>query len=523
MKMHSRRETVRILALVAMVLLVGLGACGPAATVEPTAEPTSPEEPTAEPTSITVVQGSEPRSLNPTLEIGKQDIAVQNAVMDPLIYHNRENETIPWLATSWESLDPVTWRIQLREGVEFHNGEAFNAEAVAFTIEAYNASEGEGRPFYQYIDHTEIVDDHTIDIVTKEQNAVTPETLALMFVLPPQYYEEVGPEGFSNRPVGTGPFVFEEWRKGVRILVKANPDYWNGAPEIDEVVFEHAPEAATRVSRLLTGEADIISNLPTEMVDQVRDSDSAAVESVPSLRKIMVEFYLEEPPFDDVRVRRAANYAIDKDALIEQVLGGFAERRKGVILPGWIGYNPDALNSYDYNPDRARELLAEAGYGDGVTVDFWYPIGRYMKDEEVSEAIAGMLAEVGIDTRMHGSDIMSLVNQIHTQTLSGMHFFSVAPLYNDPDYLWRAHFWSEGLNQYAVDETTDRLIAEGVRTNDREERAAIYQELEQYIVNEFVPWIFLYDQELVYGVSNRVDWLPRPDEFIDLRDASVTQ
>jgi peptide/nickel transport system substrate-binding protein len=473
---------------------------------------------------VTVVQGTEPWSLDPTMCIGKNCITVQNALFDPLMYHSSEGELIPWLASSWEATDPLTWRIHLRENVKFHNGESFNADAVDFTLETYNSSTGEGRAYYQYVDHTVVIDDYTIDIVTKKPNAVVPETLSLMYVLPPKYYDEVGQASFSQNPIGTGPFRFIKWDAGIEIRVQRNTNYWRGIPQIEGVVFKQAGEASTRVAFLLTGEADIIENLPPEMVGSVEASDKAHVESVPSMRKIMVEFNKEISPLNDVRVRKAFNYAIDKESLIKYILGGFAERSKGVLLPGMVGYDPSQLVAYDYNPEEAKQLLAEAGYSDGLTVDFWYPIGRYLKDEEVAEAIAGMLEEVGVHCDMHGMDIGSLCQKMHAhQNLSGMHFFSVAPLYNDPDYQWRAHFWSEGLNQYAADATTDKLLEEGIVITDVDKRAKIYQELEQYITNELVPWIFLYNQALIYGVSDRLDWKSRPDEIIDLREASLLQ
>jgi peptide/nickel transport system substrate-binding protein len=348
-----------------------------------------------------------------------------------------------------------------------------------------------------------------------------PETLAFLYALPPQYYAEVGTEGFTQAPVGTGPFTFVEWQPGVQIKVQANPDYWGGAPALDEVIFKPAPEASTRVAMLETGEADIIANVPPELTAQVDAASNAAIAEVPSLRMIFVEFNPFEPPFDDVRVRQAFNHAVDKDALIDIILDGHATRAKGVILPGWLGYNPDALTSYDYDPELARQLLAEAGYDDGLTVDFWFPIGRYLKDKEVAEAIAGQLAEVGVTANMQGSDIGTLVERIHTQTLTGMHFFSMAPLIMDPDYLFRTHFWSEGLNQYGWTERTDADIAAAVSTVDQAERERIYSELDAYLTNEHVPWIYLYLQNLIYGVSDRLEWQPRSDEIIDLREARL--
>ena len=473
------------------------------------------------PATITVVQGPEPLSLDPSVDINKTSINVQHTMMDPLIYHTAENETIPWLATGWEAVEPTRWRFTLRDDVTFHNGEPFNAESVVFSINTYKSSEGEGKTFFQYVESVEAVDEFTVDIVTAAPNPIVPETLAFLYALPPGYYAEVGSAGFSQSPVGTGPFTFVEWQQGIQIKVAANPDYWGGAPALDEVVFKPAPEASTRVAMLETGEANIIANVPPELTARVTDAEGTDIREVPSLRMIFVEFNPFEPPFDNVLVRQAFNYAVDKDALIDIILEGHASRITGVILPGWLGYNPENLTSYDYDPGKARALLAEAGYPDGLTVDFWYPVGRYLKDKEVAEAIAGQLQEVGVTTNLESSDIGTLVERIHTQTLSGMHFFSMAPLIMDPDYLFRTHFWSEGLNRYGWTERTDADIAAAVSTVDRAERESIYSELDAYLTNEQVPWLYLYQQNLIYGASENLDWQPRPDEIIDLRTATL--
>jgi len=494
----------------------------PASTETSTAAVAESAAPSAAPEAaaggtITIVQGPEPVSLDPSVDINKTSINVQLTMFDPLVFTDAENQTIPALATEWEAVEPTRWRFKLREGVQFHNGEPFNADAVIFSIDTYNASQGEGATFFKYVKQMEKVDDYTVDIITETPNPIVPATMAFLQVLPPTYYAEQGAEKFALAPVGTGPYTFGEWQQGVQIVVKANPDYWGEAPAIGEVVFKPAPEAATRVALLETGEADIIANVPPELGPQIEQSETTRLASVPSQRMIFVEFNPFQKPFDDVRVRQAFNYAIDKESLINDLLGGNATRITGVILPGWLGYQPDALTSYDYDPEKAKALLAEAGYGDGLTVDFWFPIGRYLKDKEVAEAIAAQLSEIGVNCTMNGSDIGTLVERIHTQELTGMHLFSMAPLIKDPDYLFRTHFYSEGLNRYGWTEKTDDLIARAVSTVDQDERAELYAELDQYLSNEHVPWVYLYLQNLIYGVSERVDWQPRSDEIIDLR------
>lgn len=471
---------------------------------------------------VTIVQGPEPVSLDPTQDINKTSFNIQLAVFDPLLKITPDGEIAPWIATEWTNVEPTVWRFTIREGIKFHNGEPLSAENIPFSIETYNASPGEGATYFQFIESAAAVDATTVEIVTKEPTPYTPSAMGFLMVLPRENYPEVGPENFGVAPVGTGPMVFEEWQQGVQIRLSRNDDYWNGPIALREAVYKPAAESSTRVAMLETGEADIIANVPPEMIDRVETGADTRIALTPSLRKIFLEFNMTEPPFDDVRVRQAVNYAIDKEGLIEFVLSGNAVREIGPVPDGWLGDNPDdQLTSYDYDPERAKQLLAEAGYSDGLTIDFWYPIGRYLKDKEVAEAIAGQLAEVGITTNLQGMDIGTLVEQIHTQTLTGMHFFSWAPLNMDTDYLWRAHFWSQGLNQYAVDPKTDELLLAGASALDPADRDRIYAELERYVVDELVPWAFLYRQSLIYGVRDGVEWEPRADEVIDVRSIGL--
>jgi peptide/nickel transport system substrate-binding protein len=467
---------------------------------------------------IVIVQGPDPVSLDPTLDINKTSYNIQLGIYDPLIRVFSDGKPNPWIATEWKATNPTTWQIKIREGVKFHNGEPLNAESVVFSINTYNASKGEGNKYFKFVTAARALDARTIEIRTDGPVPATPVHLGFLFVLPKGAYTQLGPERFGTQPVGSGPMKFSEWRQGVQITLVRHDAYWRGNLPFAEAIYRPAPEASTRVALLETGQADVIANVPPELIDRIARRPDASVQRTPSLRKIFLEFNMKQKPFDDVRVRRAVNHAIDKDALIQSVLGGNAVREYGPVPDGWLGSNPIAqLTAYDYNPARARQLLAEAGYAGGVTIDFWHPIGRYLKDKEVTEAIVAMLQEVGIRSNVRGMDIGSLVQRIHTQTLSGLHFFSWAPLIFDTDNLWRAHFYSQGLNQYAVDAKTDQLLLAGAATSDRRERQRLYSELERYVVNEMVPWAFLYRQSLIYGVSNKVSWQPRADEVIDVR------
>jgi ABC-type transport system substrate-binding protein len=466
---------------------------------------------------VTIVQGPDPVSLDPTIDVNKTSVNIQLGLYDTLVHATPDGRLSPGLATSWKPAGSNAWRFTLRTGVKFQNGEPFTSESVAFSIRTYNASKGEGRTFFQFVKDVKVVNDFTVDIITDGPNPVVPTAMGFLMLLPPKAYAQAGPGRFGTNPVGTGPYRFVGWSQGVQIVLRADPSYWGGGPAVAEYQFRPAPEASTRVALLETGDADLIANVPPELIGSIKQSGHAEVRWTPSLRILFGEMNLAQPPFSDVRVRQAANYAVDKMSLVKDVLGGYAVPLIGIIPAGWLGSTPpNKLMRFDYNPQRARALLKEAGYADGVNVDFWYPIGRYLKDREVAEAIMGMFNAAGIKTVPHGSDIGTLVDRIHTQTLPGIHLFSWAPLYFDTDYLWRAHFYSKGLNEYAWTPQTDKQIDAGSQALNPAKRAEIYSEIEQYEVNEHVPWVLLYSQGLVYGVNKRIAWRPSPDEVIDL-------
>ncbi|MBM3450932.1 MAG: hypothetical protein FJX78_08150 [Armatimonadetes bacterium] len=500
--------------VLALLLLLGLSGTGAPQTLPAASAGAAAGK-------LTIVQGPEPLSMDPTMDINKTSYNIQLGLYDPLIFATPDGRLRPWIATSWTNVNPTTWRIKIRKGVTFHNGEPLNAESVAFSIEQYNRSRGEGNKYFQFIKGTKAVDAETLEITTDGPIPATPTMLGFLFVLPKNYYTQVGPERFGVEPVGSGPVKMQGWQRGVRLVVVRNEKYWRGVLPIEEITYRPAPEASTRVAMLLTGEADIIANIPPEQIPRIEAGRMRVIRQ-PSLRKLFVEFNMKQRPLDDVRVRRALNHAIDKEELINLVLGGNAIREIGPVPDGWLGANPkNQLTAYDYNPARARQLLAEAGVGGGFQMDLWHSIGRYLKDKEIAEAIAAQLGNVGVRVNLQGMDIGSLVQRIHTQNLSGAHLFSWAPLIFDTDNLWRAHFYSKGLNQYAVSAKTDELLLAGAAALDRRERQRIYSELERHVVNDMVPWIFLYRQSLIYGVSNKVGWLPRADEVINVRNLIV--
>jgi peptide/nickel transport system substrate-binding protein len=342
-----------------------------------------------------------------------------------------------------------------------------------------------------------------------------------MYVFPPEYHAEVGAAGFGEEPIGTGPWRFAEWNKGVDLKVEPNPDYWGEQPSIGEIQFRWAPEASSRVALLETGEVHIAQNVPPALIGRVQNSGNARVETAKSIRKAFLRTNIDDGPTADVRVRQALNHAIDVDLIMEALFRGRAYGRDtGFILEGMEGYEDGRLSPFEYNPEKAKELLAEAGYPDGFETTFWHTIGRYMLDKETAEAIAGQLAEVGIDVTLEGMEPGAYFSKVSSERLPGIHFAASAPLFMTPLYHPMIEFQLDMPYGYGGNEETDTYTQAAMAELDPEQRVKTLQEFEDYVFTEHVPWVWLWHYQDIYGVSNDVNWTARPDEFMTFEETT---
>ena len=226
-------------------------------------------------------------------------------------------------------------------------------------------------------------------------------------------------------------------------------------------------------------------------------------------------------PTDNPLVRKAINHAVDVDAIVKNILGGHAYAAKGINKPGYIGYAPDKITGYKYDPELAKKLLTQAGYPNGIDLDYNHPVGRWLNDKDVAAAIVDMAGKAGIRFKDKGVEFNTASSLYSTQKATGMNMWSVGPLWLDPSFEWQVHFWSKGLYHYTnnakMDELLDRLRTEV----DPAKRIPIAQEFEKYVVDEYCPWLFLYDEEHIYGANKKLQWTPSPFERMDLQYATM--
>ncbi|MFT5144097.1 MAG: peptide/nickel transport system substrate-binding protein [Thalassolituus oleivorans] len=503
-----------IRSLVLAALLTGLTACA--------GEPV-----------LTVGSSTDISTLDPFGMFSRVEISLGDHIFQTLTFLDREMETVPSLATSWERLPgDTTWVFHLREGVRFTNGEPFDGEAVKFSVDLFIERNRQGMVVggasvalpSSEITRVVVIDPLTVSIDTARPKALLPFYMTQIYMLAPGHYGGAGDAERAENPVGTGPYVLQERIRDSHVTLARNPDYWGPAPALDKVVFRAIPEISTRVAELEIGTIHIIGDLPFDQAGLLERSSDVHVATVSGGRRVMIGIKTQggPEPLTDTRVRQALNYAIDFDAINEGLYGGAATRMAAVFNPPFR--HPD-LSPYAYDPARARQLLAEAGYPNGFELaSLDTPIGKWIQDFELAQTIASQLAEVGVTlkegvrtyewgnyrTKLLGHDLPGLFMQA-----SGGEF-ELQTEAADLTITSPSNFYNWENAAY------EKLWSELLETMDSERRYQIGLEMQELVLEE-APWIFLYIQVDTYGVSDRISWSPRMDEVIHLWDVNWTE
>ena len=538
MKMRKAVLALRIAAVLA--LLVGVVGCAQpttappptpvpptAAPVPPTATPVPPTPtPEPEPTELRIGMSLDVESMDPFFVNQAAGWSIVHALYDHLIERDFEGNIVPGLAESWTIVEPTVLEFTLRQGVTFHNGEAFNAEAVKFSVvRMLSETEAPNQGKFTAIisDSVDIVDDYTVRLnLTRPDGTLFDSLTSRLAMLPPKYFEEVGADGFAAEPVGTGPFKFVEWLPDDHVTLAANEAYWDGSykgkPAVDTVVFRPIPEAATRAAELEAGGVHMIQDV---LPDQIDDLESAGLTVVPDeafqLQYVFFTTDDEAAPTHDVRVRQALNYAVDVDAIIENLLMGLGSRIASPIGPGYLGDNPD-VKPYAYDPGKAMELLAEAGYADGfeTTLD-----ATTAGHTDVIDAVAGYLSDVGIDVTIQEYELGQF-NQNWMERSQSMLWAARWGNTPDPQSIELFSSCNGWITRYCNEEVTAELEA-ARDTLDQDERADHYAAASK-LMNEDPLAIYLMTTAQIYGMSGNVEgFKPSPLLALIVSGVSVSE
>lgn len=473
---------------------------------------------------LRVATSAAPPTLGPSFTTGFPDITAIALMFDPLIESGPNMELIPRLATSWSMVEPTTWEFKLRAGVTFHNGESFTARDVAANIEwALNPENTAAyRAYWGAIVSTEVVDDLTIRLHTAEPVAMLPYQFIDRYIFAADYLDRVGPDEFGRAPVGSGGFVFREYITGQKLTVTAYEGYWDGRPSLDGVELYPIPEPATRVSALLAGSVDMIAQPPIEQLANLRARSDVRVVEYPTVAVLTLVMNTREPPFDDVRVRQAIHHAVNREEIIDALLDGVGQVVNGQLIPGVPGQNPN-LEPYAYDPQLARVLLAEAGYPNGFPLTIHAPVGRYLQDIQIAEAVAGYLSAVGIAATAQPIDWAILLGALGGNPhLDGMFMIGNGQQSLDAATFYQGYALSNFRGVYYSRPDIDVLVERAKGELDADLREALYQEAEE-IVWADAFWLPITQRFELLAMSESVNFTPRQVEFFYLREASINR
>ncbi len=500
-----------------LILALAAGCGGGAKTGAPAAG--SDNGASAKPKRLTVGIADTVQTLDVQKQGSMGTMSVLSNLYDPLVRRGNDGKLYPALATEWKALDDHTWQFKLRQGVKFHDGEAFDANAVKFSIERIlNPQTKSPITELKDVDRVEIVDGNTVNIITKKVVPNLPDTLALFggCIVPPKYIQQQGDQAFAQKPVGTGPFKFKDWQKDDHLTLVSNKEYWGGAPKVDELVFRSLPDAADRVAALLSGQVDIINQVPADSQERVKGDSNLRLDKANGLRLYYLSTAAEKGPTADVRVRQAISYAIDTQALITHLLNGNGAPTAAPVTQFSFGYDP-ALKPYEYNPQKAKDLLAKAGYKDGFEIKFQTQPGFY---KDLSEAIAGMLAKVGIRAKLEVLPDAQF-DELYEKG-------KLAPLWTNGYTLWQGSpetlvsvFFKTGMPRaHYHNDQMDRLIATFQGTTDQAKRLdALHSALRA--LHDDAAWSYLFVAGDAYGARKTVKWTPPTNQILFLKDAGI--
>lgn len=521
------KKKILALLLVSLTILSLLAGCGGKDTpAAPNAGGSGTEgagqDGAEEPKVLTIGISADLMTLDPQAHAHNSTDNMFQMISVRLFRRSNDMTPVPEIVTDYEIVDETTWKMTIRDDVVFSNGDPLTSADVKFTLEreATDTSLVENN-FWKGIKDVEVIDDHSFYIHTFEAK---PDLLSLLTksggdIMPSKYIEEVGMDEYIKNPIMAGQYKLKEWIPNDHYTLLRNENYY-GEPGIwDEIVVRPIPESSTRVSELLTGGLDIIDNVPPNEWERINQSDSVHMITGDTSRILLLNIRCTEGTVTaDPKVREAIELAIDKDQICNELLQGAGTPTRTRVGSGVPGFNWDLFGSENanlYNPDRAKELLAEAGYPDGgCPITYTAANGRTLMDSEIAQMCAAMLTAVGFDVNLEIvegsvlSDIWSSKTnkEIIQIGLSDSQYDAAYPLIHYGDFNRVA-----GLTDYDSKEC-QALYQAALVNMDLEERAKQMEEI-QAIAAEDRPHVCLAQMKNLFGVSDRINFTPRMDDF----------
>lgn len=443
--------------------------------------------------------------INPILDTAAGG-PVYSSMFQSLVFNQDPEGPVPALAESWEtSEDGLTWTFHLDPDAKWHDGTQVTAEDVVFTLTQEQQPSNPHAGTLGILDRAEAADPATVLLHLNRPNSALVAIIGAKYILPKAYYEQVGPSGFSAAPIGSGPFKFVEAVAGGGVEL-TRVENWHGPEQpLAGITFTPVPSAQAQVAGLQSGDLNVVPELPTSQAERVAGLPGVRVEEIGGAPVSFIAFDLRSGPGADQNFREAVNLAVDKEALAATVMQGHAVPAAGLITPPVVGYDSTRTPT-GYDPERARALLAESGY-DGSPIPFTYPTSVLVNADEMANAVASYLSEIGITVQPTPIDYSTFLQQWAGQQLTGMYMMQYKNG-TDADTIVSS-LYARGTRALFDDpqvfDTVDRS-----RETTGDERLAVLAELERQVIDENRYYAPLLVPNAMYGVAEGIPLVPNP-------------
>jgi len=518
------RKIVSLALCLAMILLVFAGCSGGSGTTDsrpPAASGSEQPAPVSGSKEIKVGLHADVASMDPRNASSTATAGVLAHMFNKLVKSDQDMNIEPDLAESYEQVDDLTWRFNLRQDVTFHDGSKFTAADVVYTLDSLRDKDKEWRLTTDFSFMKAVaVNDYTVDISTEEPYPGLLLRLNYVMIIPGEYVESVGDEEFGKNPVGTGPYKFVSRVKDESIVCEAYDGFYLGKPAIDKIMFQIIPETASRMAALEAGDVLFSSNVPSNEIDRLNAGGALNVMNYPTSRIAFLNYnLLVDSPMTDIRVRQAINHAIDRDKLIQGVLDGYGVNVASLACPEYESYDP-GVKGFDYDLEKAKSLMSDAGYAEGFTVEASYSQSQAFA-ADVMQYLAAELSNIGVKMELREMESNQQREMISAGTVSPLYMNAIGGPYANIDLIAKLVF-SSGERYSTINDTEfDALREKAASAIDKAERDRLNSELQQMQLDKAYSAV-LYQPSGIYAVSGKLlNWQPRADEMLLFYDCDL--
>jgi peptide/nickel transport system substrate-binding protein len=463
---------------------------------------------------VTIYHNTVADSINPYAQSSGSIYGNWQHVLEPLIELDyAKKDWVGVLAESWE-FQGKRWVFKLKKGIKFHNGAPLTSKDVVFSVEKMRDEKGGSlqAPNFKEVSEIQTPDDQTVIFVTKQPLAIFLDRLRNRFIVSKAAGDKYGDQIYQNL-VGTGPYKFVSFQRGGNLVFTRNDDYWGGKAAIKEIIFRKVTEDGARLAALESGQADFINDVPVHEVARLRQHPRLRVDTIEGLEMYFVMMNVAYKPFDNKLVRQAVSYSIDAPAIVKNIFDGLGYPTSGPVGARVIGADPKSKR-YPYDPGKAKELLARAGYANGCDVQLYYSAGRYPKDKEVCQVVAAQMVKGGFRVELISQEWALFWGPEGVNGGKLPFYYNNRGSLTDADTLYEQYFRTGTTKRcnYSNPEF-DKLIDEEQKIADNKKRIALLQQAGKILMDD-APFVPLYNLATIYGSAKNLVWKMRPDEKV---------